>query len=95
VIAEKDWTTEHHPWNHYVPPNAKSLIIGTFPTAKKNWSFDFFYPNKRNVLWKVLASICNIDLNNLDDENAVVERKKILDLLKTGITDMGKSVKGY
>jgi G:T/U-mismatch repair DNA glycosylase len=95
MIAEVEWTSEHHPWNYYVPPNAKSLIIGTFPTAKKNWSFDFFYPNKRNLLWRVLASICNRELTYIEHQNAVAERKEILNLLQTGITDMGKSVKRY
>jgi G:T/U-mismatch repair DNA glycosylase len=83
---------EYHPWNYYAPANAKTLIIGTFPSAKKNWSFDFFYPNKRNVLWSILATLCEKDLVHMEGEKAVLERKEILDFLQIAITDMGKCI---
>ncbi len=89
---EQSITTEYHPWNYYAPADAKTLIIGTFPTAKKNWSFDFFYPNKRNVLWKILAALCGKEIVHLESENAVIERKQILDFLQVAITDMGKCI---
>lgn len=95
MISGGEWISEQHPWNYYIPPNAKSLIVGTFPTARKNWSFEFFYPNKRNLLWKILASICDKELIFLENENAVIERKQILMTLQTGITDMGKCVKRF
>lgn len=93
VKDNPDLTIEHHPWNYFIPENAHTLIIGTFPTALKNWSFDFFYPNKRNLLWKILAEISSIDLIiSENSENAVLQRKSILTDLKVGITDMGKCV---
>ena len=95
MIIEEDWLLEHHPWEYYVPISAKSLIVGTFPTAKRNWSFNFFYPNKRNLLWKVLASILDTTLIHSEGENAVLERKNILDTLRIGITDMGKSIRRF
>ncbi len=49
MIEDENWLIEHHRWNNYVPSHAKTLIIGTFPTAKRNWSYEFFYPNKRNL----------------------------------------------
>jgi G:T/U-mismatch repair DNA glycosylase len=52
---------EIHPWNWYCPSEAKSLIIGTFPPTLRNWSFDFFYPNKNNYFWKIMARITPVN----------------------------------
>lgn len=92
VKGSSETAIEYHPWNHFIPENARTLIIGTFPTALRNWSFDFFYPNRRNLLWKILADINGTALINEDGENAVLERKEILTSLKVGVTDMGKCI---
>lgn len=83
---------EQHPWNWYGPQNSHTLIIGTFPPTKRNWSFDFFYPNKRNFFWKILSGITSKDLLQESGEAAVEERKAILDELKITITDMGQTI---
>src|SRR5690242_5500643 len=95
MVNDEDWLIEDHPWNYYVPAKAKTLIIGTFPTAKKNWSYEFFYPNKRNLLWKILAAISSRQIMHLENKDAVIERMQLLDFLKVGITDMGKSIKRF
>ena len=92
VKGSSDKAIEYHPWNHFIPENARTLIIGTFPTALRNWSFDFFYPNKRNLLWKILADINGTAIINESGENAVSERKAILTSLRVGVTDMGKCI---
>lgn len=90
---KEDLVIEHHPWDFFIPDDAQTLIIGTFPTALRNWSFDFFYPNKRNLLWKILAEINESDLLVTEDRlEAVLHRKSILNSLKVGITDMGKCI---
>ncbi|MDR1120639.1 MAG: hypothetical protein LBM08_06940 [Dysgonamonadaceae bacterium] len=83
---------EIHPWNWYLPPEARTLIIGTFPPTLRNWSFDFFYPNKNNYFWKIMARIAGRELQYLTGEEAVRERKEILCQLKTGVSDMGKII---
>lgn len=85
------------PWPEYIPDNADKLILGTFPTKKENRDFDFFYPNKNNKFWKVLARIANFKLtdfkpNEAGQQLAVRERKQILDTLKLAITDIGAKV---
>jgi G:T/U-mismatch repair DNA glycosylase len=84
---------EIHPWNWYLPSEAKILIIGTFPPTLRNWSFDFFYPNKNNYFWKIMARIAGRELQYLTGTEAVTERKEILCLLKTGVSDMGKIIR--
>jgi G:T/U-mismatch repair DNA glycosylase len=83
---------EIHPWRWYHPQGAKTLIIGTFPPIRRHWSFDFFYPNKNNHFWKIMAQIAGYTLQFSSGTEAVIERKKILELLKTGVSDMGKII---
>lgn len=83
---------EQHPWNWYGAADSKTLLVGTFPPTRRNWSFDFFYPNKRNFFWKIIAAITGKELLHATGETAVTERKALLDQLKITITDMGKTI---
>lgn len=83
---------EQHPWNWYGPADSKTLLVGTFPPTQRNWSFDFFYPNKRNFFWKIISNITGRELIHATGEAAVTERKTLLNELKITITDMGKSI---
>ena len=80
---------EIHPFKLYVPPGSRMLIVGTFPPTKRNWSYEFFYPNKQNLFWGILARIARRQLQHFSGTAAVEERKEILKLLSLGITDMG------
>lgn len=81
-----------HPFNWFVPKNATTLIIGTFPPVEKRWGFEFFYPNLQNNFWTILAKIAGTTLSK--DKNVMVpERQNILKKLKTGITDMGAVIR--
>ena len=83
---------ETHPWKWFAPANSRVLIVGTFPPATKNWSFDFFYPNKQNLFWKIMASIAEVELEHFVGEAAVNERKRVMQLLNVAITDMGYKI---
>jgi G:T/U-mismatch repair DNA glycosylase len=86
--------TEQHPWLWYAPPGATCLIIGTFPPTTRNWSFDFFYPNIRNLFWRIIAQISNgHTLRHYHGPEAVAERKMLLGGLKVAITDMGHVIR--
>ncbi|MBL7697772.1 MAG: hypothetical protein JNK79_06420 [Chitinophagaceae bacterium] len=81
-----------HPFKWFVPENATTLIIGTFPPVEKRWGFKFFYPNLQNNFWTILSKIAGTTLST--DKNVMVaERQNILRKLKTGITDMGAVIK--
>ena len=80
---------EIHPWKWYIPDGAKTVVIGTFPPTQRNWSFDFFYPNKNNYFWKIIARIAGRPLLYISGEEAVKERRELLNHLRLGVSDMG------
>ena len=47
--------TEQHPWEPFLPPNARLLMLGSFPPPRKRWSMDFYYPNWTNDMWRVVG----------------------------------------
>lgn len=49
--------TERHPWEPFVPHNARILFLGSFPPPRKRWSMDFYYPNITNDFWKIIGII--------------------------------------
>lgn len=87
-----DIVEEKLEWDNFIPPKATKLIIGTFPTVFHRRSFEFFYPNKGNPFWEVLAAIADIELLQSNHPDAVQNRKSILTELNLGITDMGYKV---
>jgi len=84
---------EIHPWKWYIPGGAKTVIIGTFPPTQRNWSYDFFYPNKNNYFWKIIARIAGCPLLCSSGEEAVSERRELLNRLKLGVSDMGHIIR--
>lgn len=48
---------ETHPWEPFIPKNAKVLIMGTFPPGSHRWSMDFYYPNRTNDFWYAMGLI--------------------------------------
>lgn len=91
-ITDARYEGETHPWPEYIPVGATGLLLGTFPTKKSKRAFEFFYPNASNRFWKVLAKIAEVPLQYFSNDEAVVERKRILDELKLGISDTGYKV---
>lgn len=83
---------EIHPWDSYVPAGAKSIIIGTFPPMLRNWSYDFFYPNRNNYFWRIMSRIAGSPLQYFSGAKAVEERKNMLNQLGVGVSDMGKVI---
>lgn len=86
------FTIEDHPDWYYEPPNVEFLILGSFPPHKSRWSYPFYYPNKINYFWKILASLAGHHLSHFSGEQAVHERKALMEKLSTGIQNMGKRI---
>lgn len=53
----EDIEIEVHPFEPWVPENARVLIMGTFPPQSKRWSMDFYYPNRTNDFWYMMGVI--------------------------------------
>jgi len=46
---------ENHPLKPFLPPNARLLMLGSFPPQKKRWSMEFYYPNLNNDMWRIIG----------------------------------------
>ncbi len=58
---------ELHPFEPFIPKNAKVLIMGTFPPQPKRWAMDFYYPNRTNDFWFMMGLIFFGDKDALYD----------------------------
>ena len=58
---------ERHPFEPFLPANAKVLMLGSFPPQSKRWSIDFYYPNFINDMWRILGLIFFNDKNRFVD----------------------------
>jgi len=92
IVTNNKYSQEQHPWNWYIPDGATAILLGTFPTSIINRKFDFFYSSPTNRLWEVFASLAKHSINHFQGSEAVNERKIILQKIKIGITDMGKTI---
>ena len=66
---------ERHPFEPFLPENAKLLMLGTFPPAEKRWCMRFYYPNFINDMWRIFG-ICFFH----DKQHFVLEQEKRFDL---------------
>ena len=49
--------TETHPFQPFLPQNAKILFLGSFPPQPHRWSMPFYYPNWINDFWRIIGLI--------------------------------------
>lgn len=66
---------EVHPFEPFLPDNARLLMLGTFPPAQQRWCMDFYYPNFQNDMWRIFGHIFYKDKNHF-----VLTDKKRFDL---------------
>lgn len=48
---------ETHPFEPFLPANAKVLFLGTFPAKPSRWSMNFYYPNWINDFWRIMGLV--------------------------------------
>lgn len=48
---------ETHPLEPFLPPNARLLMMGSFPPPKARWKMEFYYPNYQNDMWKIFGLV--------------------------------------
>ena len=53
--------TELHPFEPFLPDDARILFLGSFPPQEKRWSMPFFYPNWTNDFWRVMGLLFHDD----------------------------------
>ena len=52
-----DFPIETHPLPPFTPPNAKLLMLGSFPPPKARWKMDFYYPTFQNDMWRIFGLV--------------------------------------
>ena len=48
---------ERHPFEPFLPANARVLFLGSFPPQRKRWSVEFYYPNYINDFWRITGLV--------------------------------------
>lgn len=46
---------ETHPFEPWLPADARLLTLGTFPPARKRWCMEWYYPNFQNDMWRIFG----------------------------------------
>lgn len=90
-------TLERHPFWYRDVPNMQTLILGSFPPHSSKWTYAFYYPNKQNRFWKILASLSGFKLHEYPkmDKRYVEERYAIMHQLNIGIQNIGFIAKRF
>ena len=74
---------EIHPFEPWLPGNAKLLMLGTFPPSEKRWCMPWYYPNFQNDMWRIFGVIYFGDkLHFVDVENKTYRLDAIKEFLK-------------
>lgn len=63
-------TIETHPLPPFTPPNAKLLMLGSFPPPRSRWKMDFYYPNFQNDMWRIFGLVFFDDADYFIDAGA-------------------------
>lgn len=79
-------TTETHPLPPFLPPNAKILILGSFPPPPHRWKMNFYYPNFNNDMWRVFGMVFFGDKNRFIDSTRKTFKETAL---RTFLTEQG------
>ncbi len=90
IIMEK--TIEIHPDWYYPILEMKTLILGTYPPSESKRHFEFYYPNRINRFWKIMAKVADSHLNSHTGEAAVLERQALMKTLKVGVQNLGLKI---
>lgn len=80
---------ETHPFEPWLPSNAKLLLLGTFPPAPKRWCMEWYYPNYTNDMWRIFGYVFFEDKKYFVDE---ANKTYKLDLLRTFLKDKGIAI---
>lgn len=88
---------ETHPWEPFVPKNAKILIMGTFPPGSHRFSMEFYYPNFINDFWRIMGLIFFNNKQQFVDSEAktfnLPEIKNLLELKGIAMNDTARRVR--
>ncbi len=69
-IVNYQLSIESHPFEPFLPANARLLMLGTFPPSEKRWSMPWYFPNFTNDMWRIFG-LCffNDKMHFVDQEH--------------------------
>jgi len=73
---------EIHPFEAFVPPKARYLILGSFVSNARDPSYDWYYSSKRNQFWPIIEKVYK---TKLADKKA---KQNLFRKLNIAITDI-------
>lgn len=74
---------ETHPFEPWLPGDARLLMLGTFPPARKRWSMEWYYPNFQNDMWRIFGLCFYADKDHfVDAEHKTFRLDEIKQTLK-------------
>jgi G:T/U-mismatch repair DNA glycosylase len=80
-VGSEKWDVmevESHPFEPFLPEDARLLMLGTFPPSEKRWSVKFYYPNFINDMWRIVGLLF---FHNKDYFVDAAQKRFRLDLL--------------
>ena len=81
-MTNNEIPVERHPLEPFLPPNARLMMLGSFPPPRKRWCMEFFYPNRTNMMWEIFGEMFFGDSQRLvDAEHKTFKRNDIEALL--------------
>lgn len=84
-------TSETHPFEPFVPPNSRILVLGSFPgreqTQKQIGKDDWFYGAPRNQFWRILEDAFETQLCTKSEKQLLFSQQGI------AITDLFLEIK--
>ena len=85
---------EDHPFEPFIPPGTKILLLGSFPPKPERWKMSFYYPNFQNDMWRIMGLIFFQDKDHFltIDKKAFQEERIRNFLIEKGIA-FGDSAK--
>ncbi len=80
---------ESHPFEPWMPENARLLMLGTFPPSPKRWCMPWYYPNFQNDMWRIFGIVFFGDKLHFVDADRKTYR---LDDIKVFLRDKGVAI---
>lgn len=78
---------ESHPLAPFAPPNAKVLMLGSFPPPPNRWAMNFYYPNLNNDMWRIMGLVF------FDDKDYFIDGKRFKEeVLKDFLNKQGIAI---
>ncbi|STZ63892.1 G:T/U mismatch-specific DNA glycosylase [Moraxella lacunata] len=78
---------ESHPLSPFAPPNAKVLMLGSFPPPPNRWAMNFYYPNLNNDMWRIMGLVF------FDDKDYFIDGKRFKEeVLKNFLNKQGIAI---